>query len=82
MRSDRNASAASDLGREYVTRAAKSELLVSAETGFKRFRGEPSFASCRGIVPSVGRVEIVLISSIVLTLVSVLSSVKAANPTC
>jgi len=78
VRSARYASAASDFGRAYVTRADDSGVSVSADIVFSRLRKGLLLESCSGIVPSAGSVEIALISSILLMLVSRLSSTNAS----
>src|SRR6202162_3590324 len=68
VRSARYASADSDFGREYVTREGDPDF--SSKVVFKSLREWPLLESCSGIVPSAGRVEIALISSIFLTVLS------------
>src|ERR1035438_5269879 len=81
VRSDRYASAASDLGRACVTRIGDSDLSVSTDTVVSRLRKEPLLANCSGIVQSAGRVEIELTSSMVLMLVSDLIQTCPSRPT-
>src|SRR5262249_6040911 len=77
VRSARYASAASDFGRSYVTRASVLDF-SSAEIVNARLPMGSLFDSCNGIVPSAGSVETVLISSILLTVLSKLSRANAS----
>ncbi len=50
MRSARYASAASDFGRAYVTRAGDSDFSVSTRPGFRRLR-KSRYGNCSGYRP-------------------------------
>src|ERR1035438_607642 len=50
VRSARYASAASDFGRAYATRAGDSDFSVADDIVFSRLRKEPVLESCSGIV--------------------------------
>src|ERR1039457_1867134 len=54
VRRDRYASAASDLGRAYVTRAGDSDWSVSTDAGLRRLRKEPFIANRQGMGPRAG----------------------------